>query len=65
MPFIHINEYYINLDHISFIQETATEYVVHFGTPTGASHSTSVSKSGAAGHRLMQAMLGATKVYGD
>jgi hypothetical protein len=53
MPFIHVNDYFINFDHIQYVEETGNDYIVHFGD----GKQTTVTKSSPAGKNLMQAIL--------
>lgn len=61
MPFIHVNEYYINLDHIYYVHDLEHEYMIHF--TGGETRCVSVSKSSREGEQFMQAFLAATKVF--
>jgi hypothetical protein len=64
MPFIQVNEYYINLDFIECIRVLPTEYVVYFSSRDGKINTTSVSKSGPAGEKFIQALMQATTILG-
>ena len=55
MPFIHVNEYFINVDHIQYVEETGSEYIVHFGE----GKQSAVQKSSPAGRNLMGAISAA------
>ncbi|WP_447983823.1 hypothetical protein [Nitrospira sp. Nam74] len=53
MPFVHVHNYFINVDHIQYVEETGNDYIVHFGDGKHAS----VTKSSPAGKNLMQVIL--------
>ena len=55
MPFIHVNEFFINDDHIQYVEERGNEYIVHFGD----GKQTAVQKSSPAGRNLMGAISAA------
>ena len=61
MPFIHVNEYYINLAHIYYVHDTEKGYLVYFG----AGKVTTVDKSSPAGESFIHAIRASTNILGD
>ena len=65
MTFVHINDYYINVDYISHVLETDSLYTLFFGTPDGKILTTSETKDPHSPSRILKALMEATKIIGD
>jgi hypothetical protein len=56
MPFIHVNDFYINVDHISHIEKTPTEIKIYFGSSKGVPCCTAVPVDSEVATRLLQSL---------
>lgn len=65
MVFAHVNDYYINLDHVHYIRENEEQYMVYFGNgPEGKEHYTVINKRSVSGQNLMQGLLSTARIIG-
>ena len=57
MPFTKVKDYYINLDHIYYVQVLEREYKVYFGGADGETKCESLQKESPLGKAFIQVIL--------
>ena len=56
MPFVRINNYFVNLDAIAYVEENGKELFVHFTDASGVQMTLSVQTTSSQGSNLVRAL---------